>query len=139
MPCKPPARSSTGRPPTSSGKTRSRQSALVFHSWNDDPEFVERYLDFYAKLNPLFPAVTFIEPGVVFSGGDIIPHDEFRKTRFYREWVEPQGYVDVIGVNLHRFSSSAACFSVRRSAAQGVVDEEMRRRTALVAPHVRGP
>lgn len=113
------------------------QSAVVFHSWNDDPEFIERYLNYYVRLNPFFPAVTFIEPGVVFSGGDIVPHDEFRSTRFYREWVEPQGYVDVIGVNLHRFSSSAACFSVRRSAAQGVVDGEMRRRAALVVPHVR--
>ncbi len=113
------------------------QSALVFHSWNENPEYVERYLRFYAKINPFFPAITFIEPGVVFSGGDIIPHEEFRTTRFFKEWVEPQGYVDVIGVNLHRFSSSAASFSVRRSAAQGVVDEEMRRRLALVAPHVR--
>ena len=112
------------------------QSAMVFYSWNDDPAFVASYLDRYAMLNPFFPAVTFVRPGIVFGGEDIIPHDEFRETRFFREWVEPQGYVDVLGVNIHRFSTSAACFSVRRSRAQGVVDAEMRRRMELVAPHI---
>jgi DNA-binding CsgD family transcriptional regulator/PAS domain-containing protein len=114
-----------------------RQSAMVFHSWNDDPAYVVLYVDRYLRLNPLFPAATFIEPGVVFAGGDIVPHAEFRQTVFYKEWVEPQGLIDVIGVNLHRFATSTACFSVRRSRAQGIVDAEMRRRTALLAPHVR--
>lgn len=113
------------------------QSAVIFHSWNDDPEFIESYVSHYVRLNPFFPAITFIDPGVVFSGGDIIPHPEFHRTRFFEEWVQPQGLIDVIGVNLYRFSTSAACFSVRRSRAQGVVDEEMRRRMALIAPHVR--
>ena len=113
------------------------QSAMVFHSWNDNPDFIESYLTYYLRLNPFFPAVTFIDPGVVFSGGDVIPHAEFQKTRFFGEWVEPQGFIDVVGVNLYRFSTSAACFSVRRSKAQGVVDDEMRRRMALIAPHVR--
>ncbi len=113
------------------------QSALVLHAWNDDPDFVALYVERYAKLNPFFPAATFVEPGVVFAGEDIIPHDEFRRTVFYKDWVEPQGLIDVVGVNLHRFSTSAACFSVRRSRAQGVVDGELRRRMELVAPHVR--
>ena len=113
------------------------QSAMVFHSWNDNLDFIESYLKYYLRLNPFFPAVTFIDPGVIFSGGDVIPHAEFQKTRFFGEWVEPQGFIDVVGVNLYRFSTSAACFSVRRSKAQGVVDEEMRRRMALIAPHVR--
>ena len=113
------------------------QSAMVFHSWNDNPDFIESYLTYYLRLNPFFPAVTFIDPGVIFSGGDVIPHAEFQQTRFFGEWVEPQGFIDVVGVNLYRFSTSAACFSVRRSKAQGVVDEEMRRRMALIAPHVR--
>ena len=113
------------------------QSALVFHSWNDNPDFVKSYVNHYVRLNPFFPAITFIDPGVIFSGGDIIPHAEFQKSRFFEEWVDPQGFIDVVGVNLYRFSTSAACFSVRRSRAQGVVDPEMRRRMTLIAPHVR--
>ena len=113
------------------------QSAMVFHAWNDNAEFVESYVASYAKLNPFFPAITFIDPGIVFSGGDIIPHDEFQKTRFFLEWVAPQDFIDVVGVNLYRFSTSAACFSVRRNTRQGIVDDAMRRRMALIAPHVR--
>ena len=44
------------------------QSAMVFHDWNEDPAYRDRYLNYYANLNPFFPAATFIEPGLVFSG-----------------------------------------------------------------------
>lgn len=111
--------------------------AAVFHAWGDDPAYVAMYFDRYAALNPYFPAITFVPAGVVFSGGDIIPHEEFAQTRFYQEWVAPQGYIDVVGVNLHRFAAGIAAFSVRRSQAQGFVDAEMRRKLELLAPHLQ--
>lgn len=111
--------------------------AAVFHAWGDDPAYVQMYFDRYAALNPYFPAISFMPAGVVFSGGDIIPHDEFAQTRFYQEWVAPQGYIDVVGVNLHRFAAGIAAFSVRRSQAQGFVDAEMRRKLELLAPHLQ--
>ena len=113
------------------------QSATVFHSWGDDPAFQASYLAHYVRLNPMFPALTFVEPGVVISGGDLIPHPEFAETRFFKEWVKPQGFVDVIGANLQRYQTSSACFSIRRGERHGYVDVEARRRTALLVPHVR--
>jgi DNA-binding CsgD family transcriptional regulator len=111
--------------------------AAVFHAWGDDPVYVQMYFERYAALNPYFPAISFVPAGVVFSGGDIIPHEEFAQTRFYQEWVAPQGYIDVVGVNLHRFAAGIAAFSVRRSQAQGFVDAEMRRKLELLAPHLQ--
>ena len=111
-------------------------SATVFHAWGDNPEYVASYFERYAPLNPLFPAATFVPPGVVFSGGDLIPHAEFAQTRFFQEWVAPQGFVDVLGVNLHRFEVGVASFTVRRSRQQGYVDGTMRRKMELLAPHV---
>ncbi|WP_298967514.1 LuxR C-terminal-related transcriptional regulator [uncultured Methylobacterium sp.] len=113
------------------------QAAVVFHSWGDDPAYTESYLREYIAINPFFPAMSFVQPGVVFSGGDLIPHEDFAKTRFFREWVAPQGYIDVIGVNLHRFAMTVSSFTVRRSREQGYVDDEMRRRLALLVPHIR--
>ncbi|MEH3144724.1 MAG: LuxR C-terminal-related transcriptional regulator [Methylobacterium frigidaeris] len=112
-------------------------SATVFHSWGDDPAYTESYIRDYIRLNPFFPAMSFVKPGIVFSGGDLIPHEEFATTRFFKEWVAPQGYIDVIGVNLHRFAMSVSSFTVRRSREQGYVDDEMRHRLTLLVPHIR--
>ncbi|MCJ2058184.1 LuxR C-terminal-related transcriptional regulator [Methylobacterium sp. J-048] len=111
--------------------------AAVFHDWGDNPSYVQLYFERYAALNPYFPAISFVPTGVVFSGGDIIPHEDFAQTQFYQEWVAPQGFIDVIGVNLHRFALGVAAFSVRRSRAQGFVDDEMRRKMELLAPHLQ--
>jgi hypothetical protein len=57
--------------------------AAVFHPWGDDSAYVQMYFKRYTVLNPSFPAISFVPTGVVFSGGDIIPHEEFAQTRFY--------------------------------------------------------
>ena len=111
--------------------------ASVFHSWNSDPEYDRLYFEKYASLNPYFPALAFVEVGKAVAGADLIPHEEFRQTRFYKEWVQPQGLIDVIGVNLERTAATTAFFSIRRSEENGVIDDDARRRCALIAPHVR--
>jgi hypothetical protein len=113
------------------------KNALVFHTWGFEPRYQQMYFDTYAQFDPFYPASVFIEVGKVFSGEDIIPHEEFRKTRFYREWVRPQGYIDTIIVNLERSATAVSSFIVLRSEQQGVIDSDTRRRFALVAPHVR--
>lgn len=111
--------------------------AAVFHSWNENPHYTQLYFEKYARLNPYFPALAFVEVGRVVAGGDLIPHEEFRRTRFYHEWVKPQKFIDVIGANLVRSATSSAFFSVRRHEHHGIVDEETRRRCGLIVPHVR--
>ncbi|WP_342153976.1 helix-turn-helix transcriptional regulator [Methylorubrum sp. SB2] len=113
------------------------RSAFVVHSWGEDPHYTRLYLETYAALNPMFPAASFVEPGVVFTGGDIVPPEEMRATRFHREWLAPQGIVDAANVNLHRYATSTAAFSVRRSEEQGTVDAEARRRLTVLVPHLR--
>jgi DNA-binding CsgD family transcriptional regulator/PAS domain-containing protein len=113
------------------------QQAAVLQSWGDDSKFVALYYEKYIGLNPLFPAAAFVEPGVVFSGDDVVSRAEFLESHFYREWVRPQGLIDVAGANLERYSTSAAAFTIRRGERQGIVDAETRRRMELLVPHVR--
>jgi DNA-binding CsgD family transcriptional regulator len=112
-------------------------AAAVLHSWGDDPENEQLYFQRYAHLNPYFPALAFVEVGEVISGGDLISHDEFRRTRFYLEWVKPRGFIDVLGANLERTATSVASLSIQRHERDGVVDAEARRRCRLIVPHVR--
>jgi hypothetical protein len=67
------------------------QSAVILHSWNDNPDVADNDIDQYVRSNPFFPATTFVDPGLISSGGDIIPHAGIQRTRFLEEWVQPEG------------------------------------------------
>jgi DNA-binding CsgD family transcriptional regulator len=115
----------------------SSRDAVLHFSWGCDPGYERSYLTEYYKLNPTVPALSFVDVGVVFSQSDLIPYDEFEDTRFYKEWVAPQGLVDVIGSNLDKSSAGSSMLALRRSQSDGRVDAECRRKLELVVPHMR--
>ena len=110
---------------------------MLHFEWGNDPDYERLYQEEYYKLNPLVPATSFVDVGKVFSLSDMIPYEEFEETRFYKEWVAPQGYVDVIGANLDKSATAAAMLAVRRRAKDGRVDAECRRKMELIIPHLR--
>jgi hypothetical protein len=66
-----------------------------------------------------------------------MPYREFLETRFYKEWVRPQGIVDFVSATLDKSVTSAALFGVFRHERDGIVDDETRRRMRLIVPHIR--
>jgi DNA-binding CsgD family transcriptional regulator/PAS domain-containing protein len=66
-----------------------------------------------------------------------VPYDEFRRGRFFREWAEPQGWVDVAVALLDKSASGSTYLTLSRDAESGMVDQAMRERLALIVPHVR--
>jgi DNA-binding CsgD family transcriptional regulator len=113
------------------------KTANRYFTWGHDPHYVSLYMETYAGLNPMLPAQLFFPAGEIYSMADIISHAEMRETRFYKEWLEPQGYVDFVGCNLDKSATAVAPLAVVRHARDGIVDEEARRRMGLVAPHVQ--
>ena len=113
------------------------KTASRYFTWGHDPHYVSLYLETYAGLNPMLPAQLFFPAGEVYSMADIISHAEMRETRFYKEWLAPQGYVDFVGCNLDKSATTVAPLAVVRHTRDGIVDEETRRRMELIAPHVR--
>jgi DNA-binding CsgD family transcriptional regulator/PAS domain-containing protein len=101
-----------------------------------DPESLRAYSESYPKLDPTADSHSFGVEQVV-SATDIVPYDEFRRGRFYREWARPHGWVDVASVVIEKSATSCTFLSAVRDKASGMVDDEMRRRMALVIPHVR--
>jgi DNA-binding CsgD family transcriptional regulator len=53
----------------------------------------------YIKLDPLTIGHYFAKIEQPVSVGDILPYDEFLETRAYREWGEPQGFIDVLFIH----------------------------------------
>jgi DNA-binding CsgD family transcriptional regulator len=100
-----------------------------------DPESLQAYSESYSKFD-----LTADEPcGAehVVTTADLVPFEEFRQGRFYKEWARPQGWVDIASVVIEKSPASCTLLSVVRREDSGMVDDEMRRRVALVVPHVR--
>jgi DNA-binding CsgD family transcriptional regulator/PAS domain-containing protein len=102
----------------------------------EDQESLQAYSEEFPELEPTESSDPFDAQQVV-TTTDLVPYDEFRRGRFYREWAEPQGWVDVASAVIEKSATSSAFLSVVRHEASGMVDEEMRRRMALITPHVR--
>jgi DNA-binding CsgD family transcriptional regulator/PAS domain-containing protein len=101
-----------------------------------DPESLQAYSESYPKLDPTAATHSYGVAQVV-SATDVVPYDEFRRGRFYKEWARPHGWVDVASAVIEKSKTSCTFLSVVRHEATGMVDDEMRRRMALVVPHVR--
>jgi DNA-binding CsgD family transcriptional regulator len=108
--------------------------------WGDAssaPYYFKTYLEKYGKINPIFPGVIFFDVEQPVAVPDVISCEEFVQTRFFREWLAPQKLMDGLFSNLEKGATSCALFTAMRHAAQGQVDDRMRRRFELITPHVR--
>jgi DNA-binding CsgD family transcriptional regulator len=115
----------------------SRTSASIYHQFGTDPNYRQLYLEKYMTMDPMFGTYFVLDIGEVFSSSTIMPHPEFMQSRFYREWVQPQGWYDNIGVYLDRSAEGHAALVVFRNEREGIADEPARERMRLLVPHLR--
>jgi DNA-binding CsgD family transcriptional regulator len=106
------------------------------HHFGVDPHFVQLYAATHARFDPLAGLPCFAVEQVV-SVPELVPYDEFRRGRFFHEWMRPQGYVDAASAVLEKSAVSCSLLTVIRSGASGVVDDEMRDRMRRIVPHLR--
>ena len=98
-----------------------------------DPHYIKLYSESHAQFDPL---VTIPDFGQVVGIPDLIDYDQYRKGPFYQEWLRPQGCVDVANALLVKPDSNSAILLAVLPGA-GLLDDAMRRRIAMVVPHVR--
>jgi DNA-binding CsgD family transcriptional regulator len=114
-----------------------KRTGKTYYVWGGDPQYNQLYWDKYVGLNPFTAAAGHFAVGEIYSAVDILPLPQFLDSPFYKEWMTPQGWGDVLSTNLDKSATSRAVFSVARHARDGLVDDEMRRRMRLLVPHVR--
>jgi DNA-binding CsgD family transcriptional regulator/PAS domain-containing protein len=117
--------------------TISKSGAMHHHDGGISEDCIQLYFTKYVRFDPSTTAQFCYDVGQPFSTADLMPYADFLKTRFYKEWVQPQHLVDHIAVVLERSSTGMALFGVFRHERDGVVDDEARRRMHLIIPHVR--
>ena len=101
-----------------------------------DAHYMQLYEQTYSQLGPVATSL-FCDVGRVVAIPDLVPYKEFCRGRFYQEWARPQGWVDVAITVLEKTADGCAYLSMARDEASGMVDEDMRRRMALIVPHVQ--
>jgi DNA-binding CsgD family transcriptional regulator len=113
------------------------KAAKRFFEWGHDPHYTQLYMDTYAKINPLFPGAYSFPVGQVFSQSELITFDDLHETRLYKEWMQPQGFVDFVGCLLDKSGASCIPVTVIRHERDGLVDDHARARMNLLVPHIR--
>ena len=115
-----------------------QRGTTVFYNWGFTPGYVKTYVESGCKINPFFPTAIFFDLETVHAPvPECVSRDEFCRSRFAKQWVAPQGFIDLLVSNLEKSAISCAGFWVFRRFNEGFADDEMRRRFALVVPHVR--
>jgi DNA-binding CsgD family transcriptional regulator len=106
------------------------------YTFGVDPHYVQLYNDTHSRCDPV-ATLPFYEAEQIVSIPELVPYDEFRRERFFQEWMRPQGLVDAANSVLEKSPSSCSFITILRGDACGIVDDEMQRRMTLIVPHVR--
>ncbi len=113
------------------------KSVDVHFMLGHDQSFVDLYFERYFKINPIFPTVMFFDIEQTQTVPDVLPLQEFCRTRFAREWIAPQGIGDSVFSTLEKSASGCTVFMAMRRMRDGFFHDEVRRRFGLILPHVR--
>lgn len=100
-------------------------------------DFKQTYIEGFVHYDPSTPAELRAPFGQAVSAADVGDHDEYRRTRFYEEWQQPQGVVDFIRAPIVKSGDFTAILCVFRHERDGMVDDGARQRMRLIAPHIR--
>lgn len=99
--------------------------------------YMQSYVQEYVKIDPTTPRFFFFDIGDIIETEHMLSFEEFHATRFFKEWAGPQGWCDAASTLLEKTTTSYAAFTVLRHRDDGLVDEAMRGRLRLLAPHLR--
>jgi len=114
-----------------------RLSIEIHQHFGIDARFRQLYRDRYVELDPLLDRHLTLAPERTIGVTDIMSHAEFIETSFHCEWVEPQGAIDLATVALEKTAARTTILQVLRHRSRGAVDEAMRERMRVLAPHIQ--
>lgn len=108
----------------------------LLSNWGFTPEFQQAMYQ-AASINPLMPSGWYMEEDEVYTGVGMLGQEEYYRTRFYREVLQPHGYCDAAMTVFAKTSNRFGGLSVPHSLAQGEWSSEQIDTVRTIAPHVR--
>jgi DNA-binding NarL/FixJ family response regulator len=114
-----------------------RKFGNSYYQFGADSHYERLYFDKYIKFDPVNVSLLTLNIGEVTSSSLVVPLAEFFETRFYKEWAQPQGWIDNVLAILDKSPTSIGGLCVFRHEREGLADENARRLVRLIAPHLR--
>ena len=103
-----------------------------------DPDWTAGYFDRYMMLNPARLALAArVVAGEVVLTADYMTDAEYRRTRFFREFLAPRDVADLAVAILEKTATTFTVLSMVRSTGEGPADEAVREKLQFLTPHVR--
>jgi DNA-binding NarL/FixJ family response regulator len=95
------------------------------------------YKERYAKLDPTTKPLLLRDVGEVASTTELVPYSEYVESRYYKEWVKPQGFVDSWHASLEKSATTSVHLIFWRKGKTGIESDATRDRMRLIVPHLR--
>jgi len=105
--------------------------------WGVPAEAKIAYAEKYAAMDPMRTMDWHFEVDYPITLARFIGSQEFRKTKFYCEYVAPLGWIDFLTVILEKSSTQVTTFGFSRDVTRGPFGEQEAELIRLLAPHVR--
>jgi DNA-binding CsgD family transcriptional regulator/PAS domain-containing protein len=105
--------------------------------WNVDPMLMRTYSEKFHADNPLNNAFTKFDVDEPYNISMVMKSSEWLETRVYREFGQPNGWLDSIGVTLLKTPSRFATLSIARHHDVGFAGPREIEIMRLLAPHLR--
>lgn len=112
------------------------QSIEIHQSVGIAPDLRRLYRDSLVDHDPLLQRHAAFACKQAICVADVMPAPQFLLTNFHRDWLAPQGAIDLASVALERSETRMAVLQVLRHRSRGPVDETMKERLRMLAPHI---
>ncbi|MGY8631200.1 helix-turn-helix transcriptional regulator [Bradyrhizobium sp. 14AA] len=112
-------------------KDKVSKSGATHYYCGVDPHYIQLYAETYAQYDPLARLPRY---GEVRNIPDLVDFDEYRRGRFFQEWLRPQGCIDVANVVLEQ-SKSPCPMLLTVIPGKDMLDAGQRARMQFLAPH----
>lgn len=103
----------------------------------NDPVYLQKYVETYWEHDVLRPLLYEISEGEVQPVYPHLQRPEIRESRFYREYLAPQGVVDNLAVNLIKRKDMIASLAILRMEPAPPFDDADRQALQALVPHLR--
>ena len=113
------------------------RSTEVAHTTGIKSPSLELYIERYAKLDPTTKPLLLRDVGEVASTTELVSYSEYVESRFYKEWVKPQGFLDSWHVSLEKSATTSVHVVFWRKGKPDIESDVTRDRMRLIVPHLQ--
>ncbi|MBN9258361.1 helix-turn-helix transcriptional regulator [Mesorhizobium sp.] len=114
-----------------------RSEARLAHIWNYDPAWLARLPEYADDLAQIEKKILSLRHGLGEPGTASREMPEAFETRYFNEWVKPQGIIDALTLVVMRQADRLGTLSFSRHERHGLVTEGDLAVLRLLAPHIR--